>query len=175
MSVLRNAGEDAVKKALNVDSIDTKYIVSDSAYDLVKLIYQLPEVVIDAGNRYEPSVLTRHVVDIAQSFNRFYHDEHILVDNEEEKRVELHCHSVYSQEDGVSTVKDIIDFENPACPISAGDYQVVANHLKLSNQTIMEKSAGLSRNIGGMNVLGNPGSFFGSRGVQGSFCIEFWL
>ncbi|MBF1358825.1 MAG: hypothetical protein HXM73_06460, partial [Mogibacterium diversum] len=25
------------------------------------------------------------LIDIAQSFNRFYHDEHILVDNEEEK------------------------------------------------------------------------------------------
>ena len=28
-------------------------------------------------------------MDIAQSFNRFYHDEHILVDNEEEKTAKL--------------------------------------------------------------------------------------
>jgi arginyl-tRNA synthetase len=28
-------------------------------------------------------------VDIAQSFNRFYHDEHILVANEEEKKAKL--------------------------------------------------------------------------------------
>lgn len=69
----------------------------------------------------------------------------------------------------------LIDFENPGCPISAGEYQVVSNNLKLSNQTILEKSAGLSRNIGGMNIMGLPGTFFGSKGVQGSFCIEFWL
>ena len=45
----------------------------------------MPEVVREAAAKYEPSILTRHLIDIAQSFNRFYHDEHILVDNEEEK------------------------------------------------------------------------------------------
>ena len=44
---------------------------------------------MDAGEKYEPSVITRHVVDIAQSFNKFYHDEHILVDDEAEKRAKL--------------------------------------------------------------------------------------
>ena len=28
-------------------------------------------------------------MDIAQGFNRFYHDEHILVENEEEKAAKL--------------------------------------------------------------------------------------
>ena len=49
----------------------------------------LPEVIREAGEKYEPSIVTRHIVDIAQSFNRFYHDEHILVDNEEEKTAKL--------------------------------------------------------------------------------------
>ena len=57
----------------------------------------------------------------------------------------------------------LIDFENPACPIAAGNYEIVYNNLKLSNQTIMEKSAGLCRNMGGMNRMGQPGAFFGSR------------
>ncbi len=30
-------------------------------------------------------MVTRHLVDIAQSFNRFYHDEHILVEDEDER------------------------------------------------------------------------------------------
>ena len=40
---------------------------------------------MDAGEKYEPSIVTRHIVDMAQGFNRFYHDEHILTDNEEEQ------------------------------------------------------------------------------------------
>ena len=68
---------------------DASYLTGESAYTLTKLIYKLPEVVIDAGERYEPSIVTRHIVDIAQAFNRFYHDEHILVDDEAERSAKL--------------------------------------------------------------------------------------
>ncbi|WP_324824640.1 arginine--tRNA ligase [Sinanaerobacter sp. ZZT-01] len=88
-SVLRNAKEDVDKALANIDSTDMSYIAGDSAYQLAKLIYRFPQVIMDAADKYEPSVVTRHVVDIAQSFNKFYHDEHILVDNEAEKHAKL--------------------------------------------------------------------------------------
>ena len=84
-SVMSNAGREAAEKALNCENIKVEHIIGESAYELAKLLYALPQVIIDAGEKYEPSVLTRHIVDIAQAFNRFYHDEHILTDNEEEK------------------------------------------------------------------------------------------
>ena len=87
-SVLRKAGEEAVKKA-RTGEFDASYISSDNAYELVKLLYAFPEVIAEAGVKYEPSIVTRHIVDIAQAFNRFYHDEHVLVDNEDEKTAKL--------------------------------------------------------------------------------------
>ncbi|WP_455053491.1 arginine--tRNA ligase, partial [Mogibacterium sp.] len=84
-SVLRNASQQELDRIKNCDIKDFSYVTSDSAYELTKLIYRVPEVVREAVAKYEPSILTRHLIDIAQSFNRFYHDEHILVDNEEEK------------------------------------------------------------------------------------------
>lgn len=84
-SVLRKAGEDIAAKAAAMDHIDCSYLCSDSAYELAKLLYKFPDVVKDAGEKYEPSIVTRHIVDMAQGFNRFYHDEHILTDNEDEK------------------------------------------------------------------------------------------
>ena len=84
-SVLRKAGETIVKKAAVLDGVDCKYLCSESAYELAKLLYRFPAVIVDAGDKYEPSIVTRHIVDMAQGFNRFYHDEHILTDNEEEK------------------------------------------------------------------------------------------
>ncbi len=83
-SILRNAGEDIVKKA-EAKAIDAKFLTSESAFDLAKLIYRFPDVIVEAGEKYEPSIITRHIVDIAQAFNRFYHDEHILVEDEAEK------------------------------------------------------------------------------------------
>lgn len=86
-SILRNAGEETVAKAQQ--GFEPQYITGESAHKLIRLIYELPEVIVEAGEKYEPSIVTRHIVDIAQSFNKFYHDEHILVDNEDEKTAKV--------------------------------------------------------------------------------------
>lgn len=85
-SILRNAGDEAVASD---GGFDASYITSDSAHRLIKLIYEMPEVIAEAGEKYEPSIVTRHIVDMAQAFNKFYHDEHILVDDEKEKTAKL--------------------------------------------------------------------------------------
>ena len=82
-SILRNAGDDIVAKAKA--GFDPKYLTGESTHALTSLLYRFPEVILEAGEKYEPSIVTRHLVDIAQAFNKFYHDEHILVDDEDEK------------------------------------------------------------------------------------------
>ena len=87
-SLMRRADEKALAKAQAGD-IDVSYIRSDAAYELVKLLEAFPAAVSEAAQKYEPSVVTRHTVDIAQSFNRFYHDEHIIAENIEEQAAKL--------------------------------------------------------------------------------------
>ena len=87
-SVLRKAG--AVDAGTDGSKeIKAEHIKSDSAYDLAKLIYKFPDTVVEAGEKYEPSIITRHIVNVAQAFNRFYHDEHILTEDENEKTAKL--------------------------------------------------------------------------------------
>lgn len=86
-SILRNAGEEVVAAASG--GFDASKVTSDSAHELIKLIYEMPEVIAEAGEKYEPSIVTRHIVDMAQAFNKFYHDEHILVDDEDEKQARV--------------------------------------------------------------------------------------
>ena len=88
-SVLRKAGEETVRAAESVDDLDLKYLTSDSAYTLIKLINAYPQVIHDAADRYEPSIVTRHIIEVAQAYNKFYHDEHILTDNEDEKNAKI--------------------------------------------------------------------------------------
>ena len=88
-SVLRKAGEETVRAAGSVDSLYLKYLGTDSAYTLIKLINAYPQVIHDAADRYEPSIVTRHIIDVAQAYNKFYHDEHILTDNEDEKNAKI--------------------------------------------------------------------------------------
>ena len=84
-SILRNAGDDAN----DLSGFDPSYITGEAAYTLAKEIYALRDVIIEAGEKYEPSILTRHIVDMAQAFNKFYHDEHILTDDKEERKAKL--------------------------------------------------------------------------------------
>ena len=38
---------------------------------------------MDAADRYEPSVVARYAVDVAQAFNRFYTENRIAVDEKD--------------------------------------------------------------------------------------------
>ena len=85
-SLLRKAGDETVAKAQEANNVDFALLAKlDSAYELTKLIYAFPGIVEQAGEKYEPSIITRHIIDIAQCFNKFYHDEHIIVEDEAEK------------------------------------------------------------------------------------------
>ena len=90
-SVLRNAAEkfgDTVD-AKTAENADLSPVLTPAAYELSKLIYAFPAAVKDAADKYEPSIVTRHTVKVAQAFNKFYHDEHILVDDGTERRAKL--------------------------------------------------------------------------------------
>lgn len=52
--------------------IDYSQITDPEAIDLLKEISRFPKVVVDAADKYEPSVVARFAVDVAQSFNKFY-------------------------------------------------------------------------------------------------------
>ncbi len=54
--------------------------------ELVKAIATLPEVVKGAADKYEPSLIARFAVDVAQKFNKFYFDCKILAAEEEKSK-----------------------------------------------------------------------------------------
>ncbi|MDR1042827.1 MAG: arginine--tRNA ligase [Clostridiales Family XIII bacterium] len=107
-SVMRKAGvPDGVPSA----DVDASYLASDSAFALAKEIYGFPEAVRLAGEKYEPSVVTRHIVDVAQAFNRFYHDEQVLVDDAAERAAKLAL--VFATKQTIKTGLALLGVESP--------------------------------------------------------------
>ena len=51
--------------------------------DLVKAISVFPETVKSAAEKYEPSLIARFAVDVAQKFNKFYFNCKILAAEDE--------------------------------------------------------------------------------------------
>lgn len=56
---------------------------------LVKLIAQFPQAVKDAAYKYEPSIISALLIDIAQAFNRFYIEHRVITDNIAEQNARL--------------------------------------------------------------------------------------
>lgn len=48
---------------------------------LAKLIARFPDIIVDSAHKYEPSILSKYLIDLAQSFNKFYIEHRILSDD----------------------------------------------------------------------------------------------
>ncbi|MDL2205437.1 arginine--tRNA ligase [Eubacteriales bacterium OttesenSCG-928-N13] len=48
------------------------------AQDVVRMIEQFPDIILSAVERSEPSMVTRYSANLAQAYNRFYFENHIL-------------------------------------------------------------------------------------------------
>ncbi len=66
-----------------VEGVDIDYsLITDSdSVDLLKEISRFPKVVLTASEKYEPSIVARFAVDVAQAFNKFYNTNRINVDD----------------------------------------------------------------------------------------------
>lgn len=81
-SILRNANVD-------IDNVDASKLLDKEAVDVVKKLAEYPDVIISAVNKNEPSLISRHIIDVAQSFSRFYNEHQIICDDEETKKARV--------------------------------------------------------------------------------------
>ena len=48
---------------------------------MLKLIFEYPSVISDAGSQYNPALLANYSFELAKEYNQFYHDNPILRDD----------------------------------------------------------------------------------------------
>ncbi|MBR5467635.1 MAG: arginine--tRNA ligase [Firmicutes bacterium] len=82
-SVLRKAGDEVTC------DIDFSVLTDDVTVEVIKLLASFNEKVQEAADKYEPSVVSRYVVDLTQAFNKFYHDNPILSADEKTRKARL--------------------------------------------------------------------------------------
>ncbi|MGL6106721.1 arginine--tRNA ligase [Romboutsia sp.] len=82
-SVLRKANEEATTE-INYDLLNDV----DSS-EVLKVIASFNKNILTAMRKNEPHIVTRFVLDLAQAFNKFYHDNPILVDDVELRKARL--------------------------------------------------------------------------------------
>lgn len=69
--------------------IDYHVLAEPDAMELLKEISRFPKVIADAAEKYEPSIVARFAVDVAQAFNKFYNSTRINVPEENIKNARV--------------------------------------------------------------------------------------
>lgn len=79
LSILRKAGKEGFS------SSDKYSLTDDFSWDVIKLLQVFPETLERAYSNYEPSIIAKHSIQLAQAFNRFYANIRVLDEHEEQE------------------------------------------------------------------------------------------
>lgn len=74
-SALRKGGEPCF------DNLDFEAITDDEGYEVIKSVISFGDSVRQAAKLREPCCVSRHIIDLAEKFNRFYIGHRIIVDD----------------------------------------------------------------------------------------------
>ena len=76
--------QSILRKAEFVPASDTNYALNDAeSWDIIKLLQDFPSIIQRAAEKYDPSVVAKYAINLAQSFNKYYAHTRILDENPE--------------------------------------------------------------------------------------------
>ena len=62
-------------------NMDKEILNSDEVYNIFKNIYEYENILEQTAEKYEPSILTSYLLDIAKAFNQYYNKHRISTDD----------------------------------------------------------------------------------------------
>ena len=69
--------------------VDVKALSLDDEKELLQQLYGFNQVIVDSHEKYEPYLVTRYITECAKTFNKYYTNTPILVEDEEVKNARL--------------------------------------------------------------------------------------
>ena len=72
-----------------IDEIDYSKLIDEESINVLANLYKFSEVIKNAAQKNEPSILARYLIDLAQSFSSFYNEHKIVTDNLEEQNARV--------------------------------------------------------------------------------------
>ncbi len=96
-AVLRKAEEEVTT------DINYELLTDVDSVEVLKVIASFNKTILNSMRKNEPHIITRFVLDLAQAFNKFYHDNSILVEDAElrKARLALVCATRQALENGL--------------------------------------------------------------------------
>ncbi|EGL82184.1 Arginyl-tRNA synthetase [Caldalkalibacillus thermarum TA2.A1] len=82
-SLLRRAGDMEIKP------VPHPFYEQPLVWEIIYTLYQYPSVLVETVKKDDPSQIAKYLLDLCQLFNRFYAEERIFVDDQDEQRAKL--------------------------------------------------------------------------------------
>lgn len=92
-------------------AIDYSVLTDLDSMELLKAINKFPKVVVDAAEKYEPFLISRFAIEVAQAFNRFYNSNRINVPEEDVRNARLKLTAITRK-----TLRDALALLGINCP-----------------------------------------------------------
>ncbi|MBP6428995.1 MAG: arginine--tRNA ligase [Bacteroidales bacterium] len=82
-SIIRKAQE---QKNINLDTLSINFSskLNSKELEIIRILYQYPTIVDQAGKTFSPALIANYVYDLAKSFNAFYQDVQILREEDQD-------------------------------------------------------------------------------------------
>ena len=74
----------------NLQVVDFTELNNENAIEIVKLLYDFEDVIKQAAQKYEPYVIARYLIDLAQAFSSFYNNYKIMADEKKAQDARLY-------------------------------------------------------------------------------------
>ena len=71
------------------DHVDYDLLSGEEEINIIRLLYNFPQIIVDAMEKNEPYLITRHIVEIAKAYNKFYNSSPIIIEDLELKKARL--------------------------------------------------------------------------------------
>ena len=83
--------------------------ISQSLFNLLKMMAEWESIILTSKYKYEPSIISRYLIDLCQMFNSYYNENKIITDNEEESSKKINV---------IITIKNLLEKLMPLVCIS---------------------------------------------------------
>ena len=65
----------------SLEEIDFEQLSDSSSMDIIKILYSFGDAVKQSAEKYEPYIIARYLINLAQAFSSFYNDNKIIVED----------------------------------------------------------------------------------------------
>lgn len=94
-----------------IEEVDFTKLIEREAISTLKLIYMFNEIVQNAAEKNEPSILARYLIDLSQSFSTFYNEYKIITQKKEVQDARLFL--TYAVGNVLKTGAELLGMEMP--------------------------------------------------------------